>query len=122
MTAKKKTENRRTGDRGEKRTALYLMLRGYRILERNYTFGHKEIDIIAQKGRTLAFVEVKTRSEGSAAAPQASVTLKKQANVISAAKGYCMINGTNGRVIRFDIAEVPVKGRINYIKNAFSEQ
>ncbi len=115
----KKTEKRLTGDMGERRTALYLVLRGWRILERNYTFGHKEVDIIARRGNTIAFVEVKTRSENASVAPSASVTLTKQRNIISAAKGYCMDHDTSGKTIRFDIAEVSVKGRINYIPNAY---
>lgn len=119
---KRRTEKRKTGDRGERRTAFYLRLRGYRILERNYTFGHKEIDIIASKGRVLAFVEVKTRKDVKTVAPQAAVTEQKRYNVVQAAKGYCMEHGADGRILRFDIAEVPVKGRINYIKNAFSGQ
>lgn len=122
MSRPRKTEQRRRGDRGERRTALYLMLRGYRILERNYTFGHKEVDIIASKGRVIAFVEVKTRTDAQTVLPQSAVTEKKRFNVIQAAKGYCMERGITGRVIRFDIAEVPVKGRINYIKNAFPGQ
>jgi putative endonuclease len=117
-----KTENRKRGDRGERRTALYLILRGYRILERNYTFGHKEIDIIAKKRNVIAFVEVKTRSADQAAPPSSAVTQKKRYNVISAAKGYCMTHPTEGMVLRFDVSEVTVKGRINYIENAFSGQ
>lgn len=116
-----KTEKRRTGDRGERRTALSLVFHGYRILERNYTVGHREIDIIARKGDVLVFVEVKTRSDVSTVAPQAAVGREKKTNVISAAKHYCMTHDTYGLTIRYDVAEVPVKGRINYIANAFSE-
>ena len=116
----KKTQNRRTGDRGERRTALYLILRGYRIIERNYTCGHKEVDIIASRGKVLAFVEVKTRRDTSAARPQSAVTRDKMYNVITAAKGYCLTHDVQGKTIRFDISEVSVKGRINYIKDAFS--
>ena len=94
------------------------MLRGYRILERNYTFGHKEIDIIAKRGKTVAFVEVKTRTSPKVA-PSASVSIEKQHNVISAAKAYCASHDTNGCTLRFDIAEVYVNGSINYIKNAY---
>ncbi|MBO4563400.1 MAG: YraN family protein [Clostridia bacterium] len=114
-----KTEKRKTGDRGERRTALYLMLRGYLILERNYTYGHKEIDIIAKRGNTIAFVEVKTRRDVSSVRPQFAVSSEKQRNIIIAAKGYCANKGISDKNIRFDIAEVPVKGKINYIKNAF---
>ena len=116
-----KTDRRITGDSGERRTARYLCLRGYRILERNFTFGHKEIDIIAKRGRTVAFVEVKTRRKGSALAPRTAVTSIKQKNIISASKGYAMLHDIKGLNIRFDISEVTIGGGINYIKNAFSE-
>ena len=116
----RKTQNRKTGDRGERRTALYLILRGYRILERNYTYGHKEIDIIAARGDVLAFVEVKTRSDVSVTKPQSAVTADKMNNLIIAAKGYCLTHDISKKSIRFDISEVPVKGKIHYIKNAFS--
>ena len=49
------------GQISEDRAAAYLMARGYTIRERNWRFGHKEIDIIAQKHGTLAIVEVKAR-------------------------------------------------------------
>lgn len=115
---KKRTKNRKTGDRGEARVALRLFFRGYRILERNYTFYHKEIDIIAKRKNVLAFVEVKTRSDTSVP-PQLAVTAKKQYNIRKAAEAYCRAHHTEGLTIRFDIAEVKVGGGINYIKNAF---
>ncbi|MCR5610757.1 MAG: YraN family protein [Clostridiales bacterium] len=118
---KKLTRNKKIGDRGERRTALYLFLRGYRILERNYTAGHKEIDIIASKGSLIAFVEVKTRSDTVNAAPASAVTNQKRRNIIAAAKAYCASHDVSDKSIRFDISEVPVKGRINYIANAFTE-
>ncbi len=116
-----KTEKRRTGDKGERRTARYLMLRGYRILERNFTYGHKEIDVIAKRGKVLAFVEVKTRRDGSMLPPGASVTAAKRRNVISASKGYLMLHDAKGLNIRYDVSEVTVSGGINYIKNAYTE-
>lgn len=115
---KAKTEKRVTGDRGERRVALYLMLRGYRILERNWRFGHKEVDIIAKRGRTIAFVEVKTRLAASAAPPQSAVGRDKRNNIVTAAKAYAMNRGAEGCTIRFDIAEVTPKG-VNYLKSAF---
>lgn len=116
-----RTEKRKLGDRGERRTALYLILRGYRVLERNYTYGHKEVDIIAKRRGFLAFVEVKTRTD-PAVAPSASVTAAKRSNIISAAKAYCRSHDTAGLVIRFDVAEVTDSGGVNYIENAFSGQ
>lgn len=114
-------EKRKTGDRGERRTALYLILRGYRILERNYTVGHKEIDIIASRGHVLAFVEVKTRRDTVNSTPASAVTMKKRRNLAAAARAYCSLHDTSDKTVRFDVSEVPVKGRINYIANAFTE-
>lgn len=115
---KAKTEKRATGDRGERKTALYLMLRGYRILERNWTSGHKEVDMIAKRGKTVAFVEVKTRLAPSAAPPQAAVGREKRANIIAASKAYALLHDVSGLTIRYDIAEVTPDG-VNYIKSAF---
>lgn len=115
----KKTEKRRTGDKGERRTAFYLRLRGWRILERNYTFGHKEVDIIARRGRVIAFVEVKTRSDNASVSAKNAVTHEKMHNIITAAKGYCMTHDASGCTVRFDVSEVSTSGRINYIPSAY---
>lgn len=115
-----KTVKTRMGKRGETRVAFRLFLRGYRIIERNYTYGHKEIDLVARKGRTLAFIEVKTRTDAVSSAPASAVTSAKRRNVIAAARGYCLTHDASDMNIRFDVAEVPVKGRISYIENAFS--
>ena len=118
MSHRAKTEKRAIGDAGERRVAWYLRFRGYRILERNWRSGHKEVDIIAAKRGVIAFVEVKTRLSASAGLPQMAVTRDKMANITAAARAYSMLHDTRGRLIRFDMAEVTDKG-INYIKSAF---
>lgn len=115
-----KTSKKKTGDRGERRAARWLFLHGYRILERNYVCGKREIDVIAAKGNVVAFVEVKTRRDVFTTSPGDAVTAAKRRNLISAAKSYALDHDVSGKVLRFDIAEVPLKGRINYIKDAFS--
>ena len=52
---------RELGRRGERRAMWFYLLRGYWIVARNVRFRHGEIDLIVRRGRTLAFVEVKTR-------------------------------------------------------------
>ncbi|MEA3365196.1 MAG: YraN family protein, partial [Candidatus Hydrogenedentes bacterium] len=49
------------GQRGEDLATRFLRRQGYKILGRNVSFGPYELDIIAQSGDTVAFVEVKTR-------------------------------------------------------------
>ena len=62
----------RAGRTAETVAALWLMLKGYRVLGRRVRFaagsGAGEIDLIARRGRTLVFVEVKARADLDAAA------------------------------------------------------
>ena len=129
----KKTEARRRGDFGERAAARYLRLRFYRILERNWFFYRKEIDIIAKRGGTLVFCEVKTRTCEGAPSPYGSpaqaVTTEKQKNLLLAAEGYLRKLGKRPRV-RMDVIEVYLKrnpssdnvkiDRIVHIQNAFT--
>ncbi len=58
-------EGEARGRWGERRAILWLRLKGWRILGQRIRHHHGEIDVIARKGRTLAFVEVKTRSKAA---------------------------------------------------------
>jgi putative endonuclease len=57
-----KTAKRQTGDIGEDIAAKYLLGKGFSVIERNYWRPWGEIDLVAQKGEALHFVEVKTVS------------------------------------------------------------
>ncbi|MBR5947478.1 MAG: YraN family protein [Clostridia bacterium] len=120
------SKSQKSGAKGERRAALYLRLHGYRILERNWLFHNKEIDIIAQKGELVAFVEVKSRRNISGIPPRKSVTQDKRRNLILASKAYIARNNLQRKVFRYDIIEVdlskklPLSG-INHIKHAFEE-
>ena len=61
----RRTEEQKKGRMGEDLTARELEKRGFRIIARNYRFSRNEIDLVASKGKTLLFVEVKTRRSGS---------------------------------------------------------
>ncbi len=54
------SETQKIGQKGEKIAVMFLVKRGFTIIEQNYTRKCGEIDIVAKKGRTLHFVEVKT--------------------------------------------------------------
>ncbi len=60
------SENQRTGEIGEHLAARYLLGKGYKIIERNYTKKWGEIDIIAAKGSITHFIEVKSKSQSKA--------------------------------------------------------
>ncbi len=57
-----KTAKRETGDLGEDIACKYLERKGFRVLERNYLRKWGEIDIVAEKGELLVFIEVKSVS------------------------------------------------------------
>ncbi|MFP4501959.1 MAG: YraN family protein [Candidatus Hydrogenedentota bacterium] len=91
------------GRRGERVAARYLRLRGYRILARNAVFARCEIDIIARKGDTIAFVEVRTVTQGEPLLPQDTVTPAKQAHIRRAASVWIAREGRDGWYYRFDV-------------------
>jgi putative endonuclease len=76
------------GDIGEDIAYGYLETQGYKILEHNYRFRIGEIDIIAEEGDTLVFIEVKTKSNKDFGLPQEMVNYKKQQKLIRLAQAY----------------------------------
>lgn len=60
-----KTDKRRLGDIGENVACMFLMKRGYEILDRNYLRKWGELDIVAKGGSIIHFVEVKSVSSGT---------------------------------------------------------
>lgn len=113
---------RSIGNIGEDSVCQYLTERGYRIVVRNYTIRGGEIDIIAEDGEFLAFVEVKSRKPDSMVSGFEAVNSRKKGLIIKTAADYC-VKHPNQLQPRFDVAEVTVsRGRvmkIDYIKNAF---
>lgn len=101
------------GKKGEKLAVNHLLQKGYKILETNWRYLKAEIDIIAQKGNTLAIVEVKTRSSDGVSAPEDAVNPKKIKLLVSAANEYVIQNDLDVEV-RFDIIAILKK------ENAYS--
>ena len=94
------------GVQGEKLAAKKLRRSGYRILERNIHLGRYEIDIIAQLGDTVVFLEVKTRRSADVASPEENVTTEKQRRIIAAARAYIDRRNDPELYYRFDVASV----------------
>lgn len=112
------------GDFGETVACEYLEELDCDILERNFSAKPGEIDIIAQDGDCLVFVEVKTRKSNAYGEPSEFVDYKKQQRIIKTAMCYTDVMN---REVRFDVIEVfyTVSDgifrtiKINHIKNAF---
>ena len=94
-----------TGAWGEERAARYLRLRGWRIVERNYSCRWGEIDLIAERGGVLAFIEVKTRKNDAHGEAREFVTGAKQKRLLSAASVYLAENPSSLQP-RFDVIEI----------------
>lgn len=90
---------------GEDVAAEYLKKKGYRIVGRNYSCRMGEIDIIAAKGRYIAFVEVKTRKNADFASAAEFVTETKRRRIITAATLWLKQNPAKHQP-RFDVIEV----------------
>ena len=110
-------ENKKLGKKGENLAVKYLKRNGYKILKRNFTNPYGEVDIVAQKGDTVAFIEVKTRLSDVFGAPSEAVNYKRKQRYIAAAK-YFFYERDMDCTVRFDIIEI-FKGTINHIENAF---
>lgn len=97
---------------GETKAACALERRGWRILARNYRFGRREIDLIARRGRLLAFVEVKTRAGLGYGHPEEAVTALKQREIEAVARDFVRRHRLEHLDIRFDVIAIVVgRGR-----------
>jgi putative transposase len=113
---------RRLGDAGEDLAAAALKKQGYKILERNYTCTLGEIDLIARQGKTLVFIEVKTRRSEWFGAPQEAVSPAKQARLRRLAAYYLKQKRLAEVPVRFDVVAIMFAGdapRMEIIQEAF---
>src|SRR2546427_10569892 len=96
------------GKEGERVAAQFLEARGYRILERNYRTRRGEIDLIAEDGRILVFVEVKVRLDDRFGGPAAAITRAKQARI--ARLGLQALAGRRGGVRSCRVCVLAARG------------
>jgi putative endonuclease len=73
---------------GEEIASQYLEAKGYKIRARNWRTREGEVDLVAQDGETIVFVEVKTRTTKDFGWPEESITPKKRRRLQLAALAY----------------------------------
>lgn len=116
------SKHNETGKLGEELARSFLVKNSYKILDVNWRYNHKEIDIVALKDEMLVFVEVKTRSTLAFELPQEAVTIKKQKNLVYAADAYIQEKEID-LPSRFDIVAVLALESpkiIEHIEDAFA--
>jgi putative endonuclease len=107
--------------RAEDYAAAWLRRRGWRILARNWRWRRLELDIVAARGDTVAFVEVKMASRGSRTMIPEKLDRRKRDHLASAAAAFLARRGLSA-VCRFDLAEVrgePGGFSMDYLAGAF---
>jgi putative endonuclease len=95
---------------------------GYKKVIRNYRCPVGEIDLIAQDGDTLVFLEIKTRRSGPIAYAKEAVDERKKRQISKAALFYLKSSGLGDVKARFDVVAVSLasgKAEIELIQNAF---
>lgn len=111
------------GQQGESDAEGYLRRKGYRILERNARSSSGELDLIAQDGKVLVFVEVKARRTDAFGGAVYAVDERKQARLVRLAARYLAQHRLRDQPCRFDVVLVHASqgsaDRIEHIPNAF---
>lgn len=112
----------RLGALGEDAAVELLRAGGYRIVARNHRCPRGEIDVIAEKGDLLVFVEVRTRATSAFGGPEETVGTRKQRRVIAAARDYLAQRRGPAKAARFDVIAVvdgPGGPSLTHFENAF---
>lgn len=97
---------KRLGAWGESLAASHLESQGYTILERNWRCARGEIDLVAEDGALLIFVEVKTRRGRAMGAPEEGLTARKGQKLLDLAQIYLYENEIDDRTWRIDLVAV----------------
>ena len=108
---------------GERVAERWLRLRGWRLIQRRFRSGHRDIDLIAEREGVVAFVEVKARSGVEFGDPVSAVNWKKQNELVRSASVWIDRNGRPGESYRFDVIGVWITGgqvRVRHVQDAFS--
>lgn len=110
----------RLGRRAERRAALALQLKGYRILDRRIRTPAGEIDLVVRRGVVVAFVEVKARQTRARAAE--SISPSQRRRIVRAAAHYIAANpGLAPLTQRFDAVLVEPRKWPHHVISAWTE-
>jgi putative endonuclease len=115
------TDAQALGLLGERIAAKWLRARGWRVLEHRFRSGQRDLDLVVQKGQTVAFVEVKTRSELGFGGPVSAVDFFKLQQLRRSALVWMARHGRPGTEYRIDVVAVWItdnRAKIWHVENA----
>jgi putative endonuclease len=111
------------GEVGERVAERWLRRKGWRIVQRRFRNGRRDIDLVAERDGTVAFVEVKARRGVEFGHPVEAVNWRKQRELTRSAHIWIERHGRPQDDYRFDVIGVLVHGeavRVRHVENAFS--
>src|SRR5437879_2320418 len=111
------------GALGELIAERWLRRKGWRIVQRRFRSGHRDIDLVVEREGMVAFVEVKARRGARFGDPVEAVNWSKQKELARSASVWIDRHGKPSESYRFDVVGVLVEGdrvRIRHVPNAFS--
>lgn len=112
-------DRREIGRVKEDKAVQYLEEQGYQIIARNYWTKFSELDVVANHGGYLCFIEVKYRADSHYEAPEGLITQKKIRRICKAVQFFLKEKGIlPDRPMRFDVLFI-LGEDITLIKNAF---
>ena len=115
-------EQQTFGLKGESLAVRHLKKQGYRIIAENYRTRFGEIDIIAEEGGVIAFIEVKSRKSRRYGSPKAAIHRKKMRTMSMVALHFLKSEGRMNDRARFDVVAIDAAcapPAIQVIRNAF---
>jgi len=110
------TPQGRLGKWGEEHARRYLEGKGYKVSATNYRSRWGEVDIIAQLGEEMVFVEVKIRREAAFGTPEESVTATKSHRLIATAQDYLQKNSLEKAPWRADLVSISLDEHVNLLR------
>lgn len=116
------TVRQRLGDLGERAAEDLLAASGYRIVARKHRCPRGEVDLVAEQGDLLVFVEVRTRATAAFGTPEETVGAAKQQRLVRAARDFLARWRGPPRGARFDVVAVvdqPGGPRLTHFPGAF---
>jgi putative endonuclease len=125
MTTAIGQHNQQLGAAGERIAERWLVRHGWRVVQRRFRDGHRDLDLIAERHGTIAFVEVKARSGETFGGPVEAVDWRKRRELVRSARMWINRHGRAGESYRFDVIGVllpPTQSRrvfVRHVENAF---
>jgi len=111
------------GELGERIAERWLRRRGWRIVQRRFRSGHRDIDLVVERDGTVAFIEVKARKGAGFGGPVQAVNYRKRKQLERSAMVWIDRHGREAESYRFDVVGVLLNGaevRICHVENAFA--